>query len=158
MISEAGLYHRSSNMTISIENCAVVQFDVRQALACRSTGDKLKFVGHLFQTASLPRIDVVAVARPRGARDHFGVGSLDTFVMSDRKSAVKAGALQIRPCQRGSSPTVREGVFVRVSGRLKLAQAFKPGYACPKQKRAGFSRRQIQPDSNIQPAREGRGK
>jgi hypothetical protein len=25
---------------------------VRQALACRSFGDKLKFVGHLFQTAN----------------------------------------------------------------------------------------------------------
>ena len=32
----------------------VVQFDVRQALACRNSGDKLKFVGHLFQTAPLP--------------------------------------------------------------------------------------------------------
>ena len=28
----------------------VVQFDVRQALACRSFGDKLKFVGQLLTT------------------------------------------------------------------------------------------------------------
>jgi hypothetical protein len=31
----------------------VVQLDVRQALACRSFGDKLKFLGHLFQLPAL---------------------------------------------------------------------------------------------------------
>jgi hypothetical protein len=32
-----------------LDENVLVQFDVRQASACRSSGDKLKFVGHLFR-------------------------------------------------------------------------------------------------------------
>jgi hypothetical protein len=45
-------FHRSSkeqHLSASIRAAG----DVRQALACRNSGDKLKFVGHLFQTAPL---------------------------------------------------------------------------------------------------------
>jgi|GEM_PF-3922734 len=35
------------------------QFDVRQALACRSSGDKLKFVGHFISNRSTALFEVV---------------------------------------------------------------------------------------------------
>ena len=46
------------------------------------------------------------------------------FLLAGARASLPALSAQR---ERGSSPTVREGVIVRVSGRLKIAQAFKPG-------------------------------
>jgi hypothetical protein len=69
----------------------VLQFDVRKALACRSFGDKLKFVGHLFRTSLIDPeafvltslIDPEAFVLPSGNRRQqqlaLSIGAVSTI-------------------------------------------------------------------------------